>query len=177
MHRFSTVPLLFGLLASPATFAAAPVLPGLWEMTSSNVQMNGQSMPGVERMLQVLQSLPPDQRQAMEKALEKQGVAMGSSGMRLCLTQAQIDAERFPMQDRDSQCTQQITSRTANAWTFAFQCPNAKGTGVINFVSPRETRTSVKGSFTDPQGRPASGSMDYHGQWLGADCGALGQAQ
>lgn len=177
MYRLSPSLLLFGLLAAPAAFAAAPVLPGLWELTSSNVQMNGQSMPGVERMLQVLQALPAEQRQAMEKTLEDQGVAMGSSGMRLCLTQAQIDAEHFPMQDRDSQCTQRITRRTADAWTFDFQCPNAKGSGVITFISPRETRTSLKGSFTDPQGRPTSGSIDYHGQWLGADCGALRQAQ
>ena len=95
-------------LAAP--LAQAQVLqPGLWELSSSNMQVDGQQMPDLQVMLSQLQMMAPQQRAAMEQMLEKQGVTLGGKGVRICLTQEQVKNEQIPLTDPKSGCTQQIT--------------------------------------------------------------------
>lgn len=145
-------------LAAP--LAQAQVLqPGLWELSSSNMQVDGQQMPDLQVMLSQLQMMAPQQRAAMEQMLEKQGVTLGGKGVRICLTQEQVKNEQIPLTDPKSGCTQQITERTGATWKFKFSCPRAQGTGTAQFLSDREFNTHVIGSF-NATGQQQNGSMD-----------------
>lgn len=156
-----------------APFAQAQVLqPGLWELTSSNMLVDGQQLPDMQVMLNQLQMMAPQQRAAMEQMLEKQGVTLGGKGVRICLTQEQVKSEQIPLQDPKSGCTQQVTERNGASWKFKFSCPRAQGTGTAQFLSDREFNTHVVGSF-NATGQQQNGSMDTRAVWLGQQCGTV----
>lgn len=158
-------------LAAP--LAQAQMLqPGLWELTSSNMQVDGQALPDLQLMLGQLKNLPPDQQAMMEQMLQKQGVTLGGKGVRVCLTQAQVQSDDIPLTDPKSGCNQQITDRNGNNWKFRFSCPKAQGTGEAQFLSDREFNTKVVGTF-NATGTQQSGSMDTKAVWLGQECGAV----
>src|SRR5476651_557974 len=107
-------------LAAP--MAQAQMLqPGLWELTSSNMQVDGQALPDLQLMLGQLKNLPPEQQAMMEQMLQKQGVTLGGKGVRVCLTQAQVQSDDIPLTDPKSGCNQQITDRRSEEHTSELQ--------------------------------------------------------
>lgn len=168
--RFAVVALAFSLSAS---FAQAQMLqPGLWELTTSNMQVDGNAMPDMSVMLGQLQMLAPEQRAMMEQTLAKQGITIGGKGIRSCLTQAQVQSDDIPLQDPQSGCKQQITKRNGKVWDFTFNCPKAQGSGQAQFLSDREFLTRVNGTF-NATGTQQKGSMETRAVWLGQDCGTV----
>ncbi|WP_426142495.1 DUF3617 domain-containing protein [Pseudomonas sp. DWP3-1-2] len=158
-------------LAAP--MAQAQMLqPGLWELTSSNMLVDGQPLPDLQMMLGQLQNLPPEQRAMMERMMEKQGVALGGKGVRFCLTESQVKSDDIPLTDPKSGCNQQVTARNGKNWNFKFSCPKAQGTGQAQFLSDREFTTKVIGTF-NATGQQQNGSMDTRAVWLGQQCGAV----
>lgn len=156
-------------LAAP--MAQAQMLqPGLWELTSSNMQVDGQALPDMQFMLGQLKNLPPEQRAMVEQTMQKQGVTLGGQGVRFCLTEAQVKADDIPLTDPKSGCTQRVTDRNGKTWNFQFSCPRAQGTGQAQFLSDREFTTRVKGTF-NASGQQQNGSMDTRAVWQGAQCG------
>ena len=57
--RLAAVVSLLGGLASAQ---AQEVLPGLWELSSDSMQVNGQQLPPVQELLGQLEGLPAEQR-------------------------------------------------------------------------------------------------------------------
>lgn len=156
-------------LASPLAAQAQMLQPGLWELSSSSIQVEGQQLPDLQLMLgQLQQSLSPEQR----KQLEQQGLTLGGKGARVCLTQAQVQNDTIPLMDPQSGCKQQITERSAQQWRFSFSCPQAQGSGVAQFASDREFTTKVSGTF-NVTGLQQRGSMESKATWLGQDCGTV----
>jgi hypothetical protein len=170
MRRALSNPLLLSLCLLPALASAVDIQPGLWEISSSNMQVGGQAVPGIEVMLEQLKSLPPEQRQMMEQMMAKQGVQLGDKGVRICMSEAQIKAQQIPLQDPESGCKNEVIERSAEVWKFRFNCPNGQGEGATRFVSDKEFTSQVNGTF-DGQ----SSSMQSHARWVAADCGALRQ--
>ncbi len=78
------------LLAVALPAQATQLLPGLWEFTSDRLEVDGMQMPGMAEMLEQMKALPPEQRKMMEAMLAEQGVELGSGGVRLCLSEAQV---------------------------------------------------------------------------------------
>ena len=158
----------FCLVSAP--WAQAQMLqPGLWELTSSNMQVDGQALPDLQLMLGALQqNITPEQR-AM---LQKQGLNIGGQGVRVCLTPEQVKSDSIPLTDPQSGCSQQITERNGAQWRFRFSCPKAQGAGVAHFASDREFTTQVSGTF-NATGIQQKGSMDTRAVWLGQDCGTV----
>lgn len=155
------------------TLAQAQMLqPGLWELTTSNMEVEGQPMPDMQMMLSQLRSLPPEQRAMMEQMLAKQGITVAGNGIRSCLTAEQVKTNDIPLQDPQSGCTQRITERKGNIWKFSFSCPKAQGAGQATFLSDREFTTQVAGTF-NANGTVQKGSMQTRAQWLGANCGSV----
>lgn len=169
--RFSKT-LIFSLACIPMLASAAPILPGLWEVSTSNMQVDGQAMPGMDVMLEKLKSLPPEQRQMMEQVLAKQGVQLGSNGVQVCMSEAQVNSEEIPLQDPQSGCTQQVTERSDSVWKFSFNCPQAKGQGETRFISQKEFTSNLASTFNSPSGEQ-KGTMQTNARWLSADCGSL----
>ena len=162
--------LVLGLVAPLAN--AQMLQPGLWEMTTSNMQVDGKAMPDLQVMLGQLKMLPPEQRAMMEGVLANQGITLGGNGIRSCLTPEQVKTDDIPLQDPKSGCTQKITERNGNVWKFQFSCPKAQGAGQAQFLSDREFLTNVNGTF-NASGAQQKGSMNTRAVWLSADCGAV----
>jgi hypothetical protein len=160
--------LLLGFCLLPLASSATEIQPGLWEISSSNMQVDGQALPGMETMLAQMKNLPPEQRQMMEQMLAQQGVQLGDQGVRVCMSEAQIKAQQIPLQDPESGCRHEITERSAERWKFRFSCPDGQGEGETRFVSDREFTTQVQGIYG---GR--NSSMQSHARWVSADCGGL----
>ncbi|MGE8498564.1 MAG: DUF3617 domain-containing protein [Pseudomonas sp.] len=163
------ITLLMSAGLMPVAAVAQPILPGLWEIRSTNMQMDGQALPDMDVMLN---NLPPAQRQIMEQMMAKQGVQLGGQGVQLCLSKEQVESQEIPLQDPQSGCTQEITERTDTTWTFRFSCPQAKGQGETRFLNDKAFVTQVNGTFVSAAGEQ-SGSMESHATWIGADCGGL----
>ena len=160
-------------IALVSSVAQAQMLqPGLWEMTTSNMQVDGNAMPDMQVMLAQLKLLAPEQRAMMEQMLAKQGISVGDNGIRSCLTAAQVKSDDIPLQDPQSGCTQKITERNGKVWKFQFSCPKAQGSGQAQFLSDREFLTTVSGTF-NASGTQQKGSMNTRAVWLGQNCGAV----
>ena len=160
--------LLLSLCLVPLASSAMEIQPGLWEISSSNMQVDGQALPGMETMLAQMKNLPPEQRQMMEQMLAKQGVQLGDQGVRVCMSEAQIKAQQIPLQDPKSGCSHEVTERSAELWKFRFSCPDGQGEGETRFVSDKEFTTRVQGSYGGQ-----NSSMQSHARWVSADCGGL----
>ena len=158
----------FGL-SIPVVAQAQMLQPGLWELTSSNMQVDGNQLPDFQMMVgQIKTMLTPVQL----AQLEKQGINIGGKGVRVCLTPQQVKSDSIPLTDPQSGCKQQITERSGNQWKFRFSCPKAQGAGTATFASDREFTTHVTGTF-NATGLKQTGSMDSEAVWLGTDCGAV----
>lgn len=168
--RVSATVLAIALVSSGAQ--AQMLQPGLWEMTTSNMQVDGNAMPDMQVMLAQLKMLAPEQRAMMEQMLAKQGITVGDKGIRSCLTPAQVKTDDIPLQDPQSGCTQKITERNGKVWKFQFSCPKAQGSGQAQFLSDREFTTTVSGTF-NANGTPQKGSMNTRAVWLGQNCGTV----
>lgn len=163
---------VFSLLLLAPVAHAQMLQPGLWELTTSNMQVDGKPLPDMQFMLGQLKNLAPEQRAMIEQGLANQGITVGGNGIRSCLTPEQVRTNDIPLQDPKSGCTQQITDRQANVWKFRFSCPKAQGTGEAHFLSDREFTTAVTGTFTT-SAATQQGSMNTRAVWLGANCGTV----
>ena len=143
--------------------------PGLWELTTSNMQVDGQQLPDLQVMLGQLQTMLSPEQQAQ---LENQGITVGGKGVRVCLTPEQVKSDAIPLTDPKSGCNQQITERSGNQWKFRFSCPKVQGAGVATFASDREFSSQVNGTF-NATGVQQKGSMDTRAVWLGQNCGTV----
>lgn len=153
----------------PVVAQAQMLQPGLWELTSSNMQVDGNQLPDFQMMVgQIKTMLTPVQL----AQLEKQGINIGGKGVRVCLTPQQVKSDSIPLTDPQSGCKQQITERSGNQWKFRFSCPKAQGAGTATFASDREFTTHVTGTF-NATGLKQTGSVDSEAVWLGTDCGAV----
>ena len=81
--RLPMLALVLGL-ASPLVHAQM-LQPGLWELTSSNMQVDGKPLPDMEFMLGQLKNLPPEQRAMIEGGLAKQGHFKSAQISRGCI--------------------------------------------------------------------------------------------
>lgn len=157
------------LVALPAL--ALEMRPGLWEMSSDDIQVDGSKMPGMADMVEQMKGLPPEQRKMMEDMLAAQGVALGAGGVRMCLSAEQVKSRELPFQDEPG-CSQKVTEHTDDLWRFSFECPDAKGTGETRLISDREVASVIDSQYRtgDQEG---SSRIKSEGRWLSDDCGTL----
>jgi hypothetical protein len=170
MIRFAWLTLA-ALSAASLPAQAQQLLPGLWEFTSEKLVVDGMEMPGMAEMLAQMKELPPEQRKMMESMLAEQGVELGSGGIRLCLSEAQVESRKLPFQDEPG-CTQEVLEQTDSLWRFRFECPDAKGQGETKIISNREVANMIETTYAVGEQQGTS-RMQSRGQWLGEDCGTL----
>lgn len=168
MRHLRLTPLILGLCLAPGLASAVDLQPGLWEISSQQMQVDGQAMPGMQQMMEQLKNLPPEQRQMMEQMMAQQGVQLGDQGVRICLSAEQIAREEFAMPDLQDGCRHEIVERSAQAWKFRFSCPDGDGEGETRFIDGKAFHSQFRGMHGGKSTR-----MESHGRWVGADCGGL----
>ncbi|MGE6529423.1 DUF3617 domain-containing protein [Pseudomonas sp. NPDC077382] len=162
---------LAALFAATLPAQAEQLLPGLWEFTSEKLVVDGTEMPGMADMLVQMKELPAEQRKMMESMLAEQGVELGSGGVRICLSEAQVKSRKLPFQDEPG-CKQEVLEQTDSLWRFRFECPDAKGQGETRIISEREVGSMIETEYAVGEEQGTS-QMKSRGQWLGKDCGTL----
>ncbi|WP_417777757.1 DUF3617 domain-containing protein [Stutzerimonas xanthomarina] len=170
MTRFARLTLV-ALVAASLPAQAAQLLPGLWEFTSEELVVDGMQMPGMSEMLAQMKELPSEQRKMMESMLAEQGVELGSGGIRICLSEAQVESRKLPFQDEPG-CTQEVLEQTDSLWRFRFECPDAKGHGETKVINEREVANTIETSYSVGEQQGTS-RMQSRGHWVGEDCGPL----
>jgi hypothetical protein len=162
-------------LALPA--GAQDMRPGLWELNNKVGSSDGQMNAAMAEMQKQLASMPPEQRQAMQQMMERNGMQMqigagGALTTRMCMTKEMIQRKEFPVQEGD--CKQKVTPLSAKRMKVAFNCTNppASGEGEITLDSDTSYRAKMHIKGRDG-GRQQTVDMDVTGKWLGADCGKL----
>jgi hypothetical protein len=161
-------PLALGICLLPAFASAQELQPGLWEISSQNMQVDGKQLPDMQQMLGQLKNMPPEQRQMMEQMLAQQGVQLGDQGVRICISAEQIAAKKFAMPEMEAGCSHEIIERSAQQWRFTYSCPGSQGEGLTRFPKNKEFISQIKGT----QGGQSS-SMESRGRWIAADCGGV----
>jgi hypothetical protein len=159
------------LIAAALPAQAAQLLPGLWGFSSDKLEVDGMPMPGMADMLGQMKDLPPEQRKMMEAMLADQGIALSESGVRMCLSEAQVKSRELPLQNQPG-CSQQVDEQTDDIWRFSFECPDAKGRGESRLISEREVSSTIETEYSvgDQQG---TSQMQSSGRYIGEDCGTL----
>lgn len=164
-----------GLLALPAT--AQTMKPGLWELSSKVSSPDGQMQNMMDEMQKRIAAMPADQRQQMQKMMEKNGVQMqvGASGAmvtRMCMTKEMIARREFPVQK--GACTQKVTPVSGNRMKVVLNCtkPAINSEGEMTVDSETSYRATMHTVAANGDVRQAM-DMNAVGTWVGADCGTL----
>lgn len=162
-------------LALPA--GAQDMKPGLWELNNKVGSPDPQLNAAMAEMQKQLASMPPEQRQAMQQMMERNGMQMqigtgGALTTRMCMTKEMIQRKEFPVSEGD--CKQKVTPLSARRMKVAFSCtrPAASGEGEMTLDSDTSYRAKMHITGTDGGGQHTV-DMDVTGRWLGADCGRL----
>jgi hypothetical protein len=162
-------------LALPA--GAQNMRPGLWELSNKVSSSDGQMQSAMTEMQKQLAGMTPEQRQAMQQMMERNGVQMnvgpgGALTSRMCMTKEMVQRKELPVHEGD--CKQKVTPLSANRMKVAFSCtrPPASGEGELTLDSDTSYRANMHIKGTD-DGRQQIVDMDVTGKWLGADCGKL----
>ena len=95
----------------------------------------------------------------------------------ICMTQAEVDADKPPQMGRDqSGCTTRLLSQSAGAMKAEMVCsgPTMKGNGQIEVAYTGAEHYAGSYNFKGTmEGQPANMSSRFSGDWVKADCGAV----
>lgn len=164
-----------GALSLPA--AAQTLRPGLWDVSSKVSSADGQAQSAIAMMQEHMASMSPQQRQAIQQAMDKQGVKIdfgkgGAVNTRICMTREMIARREMPVQK--GECTQKTTPLSPTRTTVAFNCtkPAASGTGEV--VVDSDTSYHAHVTFKSDQLTQGKEMItDAVATWAAADCGNL----
>lgn len=157
---------------------APPIKPGLWEITTTSQQIDGQAMPDIgAQMAEQLKAMPPAMRQQIEAQMKSKGLQMapgqrGGTAVRTCVSKASLDQNRWQATQGD--CRNQITERSGKTWKWKVNCtqPPSQGEGSTTFISPEAYTNDMRMTMSG-QGQPQTMTMKHQAKWLSADCGGL----
>ena len=173
--RFNTMAVL-ACLAPALPAMAQDMRPGLWELTNNVGSSNAQTQAAIGAARQQLANMSPEQRQAVQQLLEKNGVQLdvgagGALRSKMCVTREMIARKEMPMQQGD--CSYKMTPLGANRLQVNFSCtrPHASGEGEMTVDSP--TRYHARMKIHDQDRAERVVDMDVEGRWLGASCGSV----
>jgi hypothetical protein len=170
---FGALALATAATASWAADAALRVRPGLWE---SRVEAQTGD-PLLDALLADAQArvaaLPPEQREALARAMASRGLALGAqpNTLRACITPEQAAHDELPQ--AIGPCRALQTERSGNTLRLRFACtlePPLRGEGELTLQSA----TAYSGQSrvdTVLLGQPRQVQLRSTGRWLADDCG------
>lgn len=153
--------------------ACGPVMaemkPGLWEHKIELSSESGRLERQIEQVKKQLEALPESQREAVEQALAKQGMAVDFANQtyRACVTEAEAERGDFDWSER-SDC-EHTTVESGGSTRIEFRCPDSGASGELVFDSD----TAYSGRSTMPvemAGESEEVTVTHSGQRVSADC-------
>ena len=175
--RFAFLAAACALACAALPAAAQTMKPGLWEVNNKVSSQDAQTQSAMAMVQKHMANMSPEQRQAMQQMMERNGVQMnigpgGALTTRICMTKEMVQRKEFPVAEGD--CKQKVTQQSANRMKVAFSCtrPPASGEGELTMDSDTSYRAQmhIKGM---QGGQQQAVDMDVTGKWLSADCGSL----
>ncbi|MEX1033675.1 MAG: DUF3617 domain-containing protein [Cellvibrionaceae bacterium] len=171
---FATLMALLAI-ASTAAFAQPTLQPGLWEHSFKLTSQSGQIEAAMKQAKEMLEAMPPEQRQMIEKQMAANGINLDldTYTTKVCITEAQAARNQFP--EPNDSCTQTITEQSDDVFKVQFSCegdPPTTGEGEIRLLSDQHYRGTVIIN-TSMQGQAERVEATQDGQWLSEDCGEI----
>lgn len=166
-----------GAAALAGTLAQAEphLRPGLWEETVTVKSDNAQANAAMEQMRARMASMPPEQREAMEKMMASHGIGIGAGApntIRVCVTKEQADRGFKP--EDNGHCTRNNVSTSGNTTSFDFACKSEHGsvTGHGSFAAQGDTAFTAA-TTADNVGPKMTMHIqsDIAGRFVSTDCG------
>lgn len=143
------------------------IKPGAWETTTAT-QMSGMPMPAEE-----LAKMPAEQRARFEKMMQARAGKTNTHVIKSCVTQKDLDENRWFQGKDESKCSQKIISRSANKIVMEQTCPPPHAsTGRITSEA-RTAENYVISMDMEQAGAAGKIHMDMQGRWLGASCAGI----
>lgn len=178
LHQRNAVLVSLGLLAG-LTASAQTIKPGLWEFGNKLSSGNAALSQQMAEMQKELASLPPEQRQAMQEMMAKNGVNLNIDGsgamrMKLCITKEMAERSEIPAGNGSGNCQRSVSPRVGNTLKTSFTCTNppSNGEGVVTFAGSDAFSVKMT-THSTVNGKRETLVMDGSGKWLGSDCGSI----
>ena len=169
--KFPAVLLLAGLATGAAH--AQHMKPGLWEFKQTP-QLDPARQAQMAQAQKAMESMPPEQRQMIEKMMAQKGVnvsmADGAITLKTCVTKEQAERNMAPVQQHGN-CTQE-SKRSGNVIQTHFVCtdPASEGDATVT-LRGNEGFTNDVTIRHQRQGKTEVTKVSGEGRWLGANCG------
>jgi Protein of unknown function (DUF3617) len=165
--RVVFVSLIITLFTSVSSSAQTPdVKPGLWESVTTT-KGTGVVMPD-------LSQLPPDKREAYQKALTDLQTKQKTITTKHCLTEEDIKNFAFDYNKNSSDCKSKATQISSDTWNVTEHCETEGGTEDTEMQIHVLSNTHVKmhGTMTIMMGGNTHKSdIDVDSHWVSSDCG------
>ena len=151
------------------TFAASfDAKPGAWQM-SMNTLIVGNPLPP-----EALESMPPEKRAKVEKAMKERAAKPLIYSREACVTQKDLDQGRIvPSYTDDSKCTRKVVSRSATKLVMEQFCPEphaATSQMTIEAKTPESLSANMVRVRGDGKGKVLA---DVKAYWLGPSCAGI----
>ena len=162
------------LLAGLASAAHAQTMkPGLWEFKQTP-QLDPARQAQMAQAQKAMESMPPEQRQMIEKMMAQKGLNVSMSGgaitIKTCVTKEQAERNMAPVSHQGN-CTQE-SKRSGSTIQTHFVCtdPASEGDATITLRGNEGFSNDVTVRH-QRQGKTETTKVSGEGRWLGADCG------
>jgi hypothetical protein len=155
-----------------ATLQPLNIKPGLWERTINTAIAGEMPIPA-----EMLNRLTPEQRTRMEERMKANSAAHAhTTTEKHCLSQEDLEKNRFLNLDRGKECTPTVTSSTSTSAKGRLSCETegVKMTGALEVLAPDSEH--VNGSWhatTNGSGHTMNVDSTFTSKWLGSSCGGV----
>jgi hypothetical protein len=155
-------------IPSPASAASFDAKPGAWQM-SMNTLIVGNPLPP-----EALESMPPEKRAKVEKAMKERATKPITVTHKVCVTQENLDQDRIIQSGKeDGQCTRKVLSKSTTRLVMEQNCPEPHASTsqmTIEAKTPETLSANIVRMRGDGKGKVL---MDVKGFWLGPSCAGI----
>ncbi|MFO1250231.1 MAG: DUF3617 domain-containing protein [Inhella sp.] len=165
-------PLLLILLAGTALAQSPPSKPGLWEMKTLSLEVDGKPMPTPGQMPPEMAQMPPEVRKMMQERMKAQGIDLANGGIRMCFSAESMKESAWGSPQGQNDCKTEVVERSGSTWRWKVQCKEGHGEGRTTFSGGEGYRSDMQFTSTG-KGQAQTMKTQVQARWLGADCGGL----
>jgi hypothetical protein len=163
--------LIFSFLLSSSLFAKGINLkPGLWEMEVKLIQ-NGQELDPLESVRAMLKNMTGEQKQAMIRMMESQGLDLSLLDKKTCFTPEILAKDPSALLAQSKNCKMKIQTQNKNKYVASGKCSDDRQVEIdVSLRNKTSFSSVVKTSKTDGTEKR---DMKISGKFLKSECGKI----